>query len=83
MKSRPVAAQLLEGLDADLSLLAELAGLTDQETDVLALTGNGWNQREVAGWLEIGQATVSRRLHSGRLKLADHLPSAMAERLTS
>lgn len=76
-----VPAQLLEGLDADLAELAHLAGLTERETDVLALVGNGWKQREIAGWLEIHQTTVSRRLHSGRGKLATRLPQEVAMRL--
>lgn len=76
-----IAAQLLEGLSPDLAELAHLAGLSERETDVLALTGNGWKQREIAEWLEIDQATVSRRLHSGRDKLATRLPQEVAMRL--
>lgn len=75
-----VPAQLLEGLDPDLAELANLAGLSERETDVLALVGNGWKQREIAGWLEVDQATVSRRLHSGREKLAIRLPRAVAKK---
>ena len=78
-----IGAHLLEGLTPELALLAELADLSEDETDVLALTGNGWSQRETAIWLDVGQATVSRRLRSGRRKLADHLPRAVAARLNS
>jgi len=65
----------------DLRGFCEDAELSPGETDVLVLAGDGWNQSQIASWLEVNQATVSRRLSTGRAKLAGWLPLEVASRL--
>ena len=69
-----VPAELNQALDGDLVGLVQKAGLTEREIQILSLIENGWKQQEIAGWLEIDQATVSRRLSTGRRKLIKRLP---------
>lgn len=65
----------------DLRGMCEEAQLSEAETDVLVLAGNGLTQRGIGVWLEISQTSVWRHLHSGRAKLNDALPDLVAVRL--
>jgi DNA-directed RNA polymerase specialized sigma24 family protein len=65
----------------DLRGFCEDAELEAPETDVLVLVGEGWSQRRIAEWLGFSQATVCRRLSTGRHKLVGYLPLEVAYRL--
>ena len=65
----------------DLRAFCEDAELEAPETDVVVLAGEGWTQRRIAEWLGFSQATVSRRLSTGRHKLVGYLPLDVAYRL--
>lgn len=60
--------------DLDLRGFCEDAELTEHQTEVIVLAGEGWTQRAIADWLDISQASVWRHLHSGRRSLIGRLP---------
>jgi|SRR6185437_14125022 len=67
----------------DLRGFCEDAELEPPEVDVVVLAGEGWTQRRIADWLGFSQATVCRRLSTGRHKLVGWLPLEVAYRLQS
>jgi DNA-binding NarL/FixJ family response regulator len=68
-------------VELDLQAFCQDAKLKPAETEVVLLAAEGWVQRQIGEWLEINQATVSRRLSSGRRKLSGWLPVLVAIRL--
>ena len=67
----------------DLRGLCADAKLTERQTEVIVLAGEGWSQRAIGEWLHIGQATVGQHLRYGRAKLVGWLPLVVASRLAA
>jgi DNA-binding NarL/FixJ family response regulator len=57
---------------ADLSLVPTVAGLTDRETEVLALVARGLSNDEVAAHLHLSPATVKTHVSRAMTKLGAH-----------
>jgi DNA-binding NarL/FixJ family response regulator len=70
-------------VDFDLRGFCQDAELTERQTDVIVLTGEGWSQRAIADWLEISQPAVCKHLSIGRSRLAGWLPLVVFQRLTA
>lgn len=70
-----------DGSELDLEAFCRDAELDESETEVVSLAAEGWVQRQIAEWLGFSQATVCRRLTTGRRKLAGWLPLAVVHRL--
>lgn len=73
----------LPELEWDLRGFCEDAKLTERQTEVIVLAGEGWSQRAIGEWLHIAQPTVWEHLRSGRSKLAGWLPLGVARRLAT
>lgn len=71
----------LPELDWDLRGFCADAQLTERQTEVVCMAGEGWTQRRIAEWLEISQPTVFEHLRHGRSKLAGWLPLKVAQKL--
>jgi DNA-binding NarL/FixJ family response regulator len=66
----------------DLRGFCEDAELTERQTEVVVLTGEGWSQRAIGAWLHISQPVVCRHLSIARHALAGRLPQVVSQRLT-
>jgi DNA-directed RNA polymerase specialized sigma24 family protein len=61
-------------VEFDLELLCQDAGLTDCQTEVVLMCGEGFGVVAIARMLEISHQAVSLRLHNGRRKILRQIP---------